>query len=165
MSDVLIGQAYFLRFDAKMRAAQQPYAPLGALYAAALVRARGYGVALFDAMLAESEREWETALDAHHPKVAVIFEDSFNYLSKMCLSRMREAALAMVTAARARGIRVLIAGSDASDHPELYLACGAEAVAVGEAELTLVEALDALTTNARPLTAVQGLCLPDPAGG
>ena len=33
-------------------------APLGALYAAAAVRAHGYDVALFDAMLAESEAEW-----------------------------------------------------------------------------------------------------------
>ncbi len=52
---VLFGQAYFLRFDPKLWDAGQPYAPLGALYAAAAVRAHGYDVALFDAMLAESE--------------------------------------------------------------------------------------------------------------
>lgn len=160
MTDVLIGQAYFLRFDAKMQAAQQPYAPLGALYAAALVRHSGLSVALFDAMLADSEREWDAALDRHTPTIAVIFEDSFNYLSKMCLSRMRQAALAMVAAARARGIRVLVAGSDATDHPELYLGAGADAVAVGEAELTLVDALAALVGGRRPLAEVPGLCLP-----
>ena len=33
--DVLFGQAYFLRFDPKLWEAQQPYAPLGTLYAAA----------------------------------------------------------------------------------------------------------------------------------
>ncbi|HEX3646583.1 MAG TPA: glycosyltransferase family 1 protein, partial [Vicinamibacterales bacterium] len=53
--DVLFGQAYFLRFDPKLWDARQPYAPLGALYAAACVRDRGYSVALFDAMLAASE--------------------------------------------------------------------------------------------------------------
>ena len=51
--DVLFGQAYFLRFDPKLWEARQPYAPLGALYAAACVRERGYRVALFDAMLAD----------------------------------------------------------------------------------------------------------------
>ena len=61
--DVLFGQAYFLRFDPKLWEARQPYAPLGALYAAACVRERGYRVALFDAMLAESEPEWAAALD------------------------------------------------------------------------------------------------------
>src|SRR6202035_3477942 len=100
--EILFGQAYFLRFDQKLWAAQQPYAPLGALYAAACVRERGYGVALFDAMLARSEAEWAEALDRHRPRVAVIYEDSFNYLSKMCLLRMREAALTVVGAARER---------------------------------------------------------------
>src|SRR3954468_5444700 len=56
--DVLFGQAYFLRFDPKLWEARQPYAPLGALYAAACVREQGYSVALFDAMLAASETEW-----------------------------------------------------------------------------------------------------------
>jgi anaerobic magnesium-protoporphyrin IX monomethyl ester cyclase len=96
MTDVLFGQAYFLRFDPKLWAAQQPYAPLGALYAAAHVRQQGYDVALFDAMLATSEAEWADALDRHRPRFAVIYEDSFNYLSKMCLLRMRQAALTMI---------------------------------------------------------------------
>ena len=39
-TDVLFGQAYFLRFDPKLWEARQPYAPLGALYAAACVRER-----------------------------------------------------------------------------------------------------------------------------
>src|SRR5262249_54787563 len=114
--DVLFGQAYYLRFDPKLWAAQQPYAPLGALYAAACARERGYHVALFDAMLAASEEEWAAALDRHRPRFAVIYEDNFNYLSKMCLLRMRQAALTMIAAARARGIPTIVSGSDASDH-------------------------------------------------
>src|SRR5262249_13768844 len=96
MADVLFGQAYFLRFDPKLWDAQQPYAPLGTLYAAAAVRERGYSVALFDAMLAESEAEWSFNLALHRPRFAVIYEDSFNYLSKMCLLRMRQAAMTMI---------------------------------------------------------------------
>src|SRR5207247_6864734 len=138
------GQAYFLRFDPKLWEAQQPYAPLGALYAAACVRNRGYQVALFDAMLAESVHEWSAALDRHRPRFAVIYEDNFNYLTKMCLLRMREAALAMIDAARLRGIVVIVAGSDASDHPGIYLDRGADVVLAGEGEVTIVEVLDTL---------------------
>src|SRR5262249_52301754 len=76
--DVLFGQAYFLRFDPKVWEAQQPYAPLGAMYAAACARDHGYAVALFDAMLAASEEEWAGALDRHRPRFAVIYEDNFN---------------------------------------------------------------------------------------
>lgn len=164
--DVLFGQAYFLRFDPKLWAAAQPYAPLGALYAASAVRSRGYSVALFDAMLAESEAEWTESLDRYRPRCAVIYEDSFNYLSKMCLLRMREAALMMIDAARACGVRVIVAGSDASDHPGLYLDRGAELVVSGEGEITLVEALGALDGRSQvPLTSIQGLCLRRPDGG
>ena len=162
---VLFGQAYFLRFDPKLWDAGQPYAPLGALYAAAAVRAHGYDVALFDAMLAESEAEWGSALDRHRPHFAVLYEDSFNYLSKMCLLRMRQAALAMIDAARDRGVPVVVAGSDASDHPGLYLDRGAAAVVAGEGEVTLVELLDVLSTRTtRALTDVPGLVLRTDSG-
>ena len=163
--DVLFGQAYFLRFDPKLWSAQQPYAPLGTLYAAASVRARGDRVALFDAMLADSEADWAAALDRHRPRFAVIYEDSFNYLSKMCLLRMRQAALAMVAVARERQVPLLVAGSDATDHPALYLEAGARAVIAGEGEATAVEAIDALSgRSGTPLAAIPGLVVRDEAG-
>src|SRR6188508_3201226 len=103
MADILLGQAYYLRFDPKLYQAQQPYAPLGTLYAAAYLRERGHSATLFDAMLAQSTGEWSAALEQAKPRLAAIYEDSFNYLSKMCLLRMREAALDMID--RARGAR------------------------------------------------------------
>jgi len=102
---VLLGQSYFLRFDPKLFAAMQPYPPLGTLYAASYLRNQGYEVSLFDAMLAESEDEWQRALERSRPTVAVLYEDNFNYLSKMCLLRMRQAAFTMLGMARARGCR------------------------------------------------------------
>lgn len=144
MSEVLIGQGYYLRFDPKLWAAMEPYPPLGALYAAAALRNAGFDVALFDSMLADSEDRWAEALDRRQPRWAVIYEDNFNYLTKMCLLRMREAACSMVEAARARGIEIVVAGSDASDNPEIYLERGARAVLLGEGERSLVEVVRVL---------------------
>ncbi len=155
---VLLGQGYYLRLDAKAWAARQPYPPLGTLYAAAVLRARGFEVALFDAVLAGSVEEWTEALDRHLPGVCVLYEDSFNYLSKMCLGTMRRASLVMIAAARDRGVRVLVCGSDATDHPEVYLDAGAEAVILGEGEGTLGEAVDALAGPPARLEDVDGLC-------
>ena len=151
MADVLLGQAYYLRFDPKLWEAQQPYAPLGTLYAASYLRQRGHSATLFDAMLAESTAEWSAALARTRPRLAAIYEDSFNYLSKMCLLRMREAALDMIDRARGAGVPVLVSGSDATDHPEIYLRRGAAAVILGEGEVTLSDLADRLAPAHRSL--------------
>jgi radical SAM superfamily enzyme YgiQ (UPF0313 family) len=150
MPDVLFGQAYYLRFDAKLWQAQQPYAPLGTLYAASHLRSTGHSVAFFDAMLAEDELEWAAALDQARPRFAVIYEDSFNYLTKMCLLRMRQAALRMIELALSRGCQVVVSGSDATDRPELYLRAGATAVILGEGEITLSELIATLSGGGVP---------------
>jgi anaerobic magnesium-protoporphyrin IX monomethyl ester cyclase len=154
---VLFGQSYFLRFDPKLWAAMQPYPPLGTLYAASYLRSRGYEVALFDAMLAESEAEWQLALERARPRIAVLYEDNFNYLSKMCLLRMRQAAFAMVRMARQRGCTVVVAGSDATDHAQAYLQAGAHYVLIGEGEQTLGELLDHLLRHGPELESILGL--------
>jgi len=46
----------------------RPYAPLATLYAASHLRAAGYEVALFDAVLADGEEELAAALDHHRPR-------------------------------------------------------------------------------------------------
>jgi radical SAM superfamily enzyme YgiQ (UPF0313 family) len=142
--DILFGQSYYLRFDPKLWAAMQPYPPLGTLYAASLMRREGYSVALFDAMLAESEAGWAEALDREKPAFAVIYEDNFNYLSKMCLLNMRRAAFTMIGMAKARGCAVIVAGSDATDRADAYLRAGADYVLLGEGEVTLAELLSHL---------------------
>lgn len=160
VTDLLLGQSYYLRFDRKLWAAMQPYPPLGALYAAAYMRSRGYAVELFDAMLAESEDDWAAALDAHAPRFACIFEDNFNYLSKMCLLRMREAAFTMIDMAKARGCVVIVCGADMTDHADLYLQSGADYVLLGEGEHTLGELLDSLTGESSRLpNPVPGLAI------
>lgn len=139
MIDILFGQSYFLRFDPKLWDAMQPFPPLGTLYAASYLRQQDYSVAVFDAMLAESEAEWAQALERWQPRLAVIYEDNFNYLSKMCLLRMRQAAFEMIRMAQQRGCTVIVAGADASDHADSYLAAGAGYVLFGEGEETLAE--------------------------
>lgn len=158
MTSVLVGQSYYLRFDEKLRRAMQPFAPLGSLYAAACLRRDGHRVSLFDAMLAESEEEWRAALERERPRVAVLFEDNFNYLSKMCLLRMREAAERMLAMARAAGCITVACGSDASDNAAHYLDRGADYVILGEGEVTLSHLVAHLAAapDTRP-TAIAGL--------
>jgi anaerobic magnesium-protoporphyrin IX monomethyl ester cyclase len=128
-----------------------------------VLRAGGWEVGLFDSMLAESELEWAAALDAKRPRWAVLYEDNFNYLTKMCLLRMREATFTMIDMARQRGCGVVVAGSDASDHPELYLARGARVVLLGEGDRSLAEVMDSLGgRTGDQLEDIEGIAYQDP---
>ena len=139
MADILLTHSYHLFYDVKQVRKMQPYPPLGTLYAAALLRQQGFSVALFDAMLEEPERGFAAALERHRPQIVAICEDNFNFLSKMCLTRMRQVAYSAMDAARRAGAFVIVNGSDATDHTEDYLRRGANFVLIGEAEQTLLE--------------------------
>jgi anaerobic magnesium-protoporphyrin IX monomethyl ester cyclase len=163
MIDVLLAHSYFLKYDTKQLAKMRPYPPLATLYAAAYLRSVGYSVVVFDAMLSEGEHEFEAMLCEHRPRYVAFMEDSFNFLVKMCLSRMREAAGRMSRAARAMGATVIAAGPDITDHPQYYFEQGVQVALIGEADHTLRELLDALTGRQRlSLTSISGLALPDP---
>lgn len=163
MTEILLGQSYYLRFDPKLWEAMQPYPPLGTLYAASYLRQHGYEVALFDAMLAESEGEWEAALDEQQPQYAIIYEDNFNYLSKMCLLRMREAAFKMIEMAKSRGCIVILCGADATDHYTEYLEHDADYCLLGEGEETLIELLNQISGKSEgQLESILGLAHKSP---
>src|SRR5882757_1358566 len=116
MQTVLFTHSYFLRFDPKQWSLGQPYPPLGTLYAASLMRRNGCKVALFDTMFATGAEEADAYLETHKPDFFVIYDDGFNYLTKMCLTNMREAAFSMCKLAKERGCVVIASGSDSTDH-------------------------------------------------
>ena len=140
MLSILLGHSYFLHLDPKQWKRAKPYPPLATLQVAARLRNLGHRVDLFDAMLAEGVAEYERQLAALAPQLVILYEDNYNFLTKMCLERMRGAARHMIVAARRAGARVIVAGSDATDEPGAYIAPGADAVLAGEG----IEALEAL---------------------
>jgi radical SAM superfamily enzyme YgiQ (UPF0313 family) len=132
MLSILLGHTYFLRLDRKQWRRAKPYPPLATLQVAARLRALGHRVAFFDAMLADGIGEYERQLHTLAPQLVLLYEDNYNFLTKMCLESMRGAACRMIAAARHAGARAIVAGSDATDEPQAYLAAGADAVLAGE---------------------------------
>jgi radical SAM superfamily enzyme YgiQ (UPF0313 family) len=157
MNKILFSHSYFLRFDPKQWNTGQPYAPLGTLYAAALMREKGYQVSLSDMMFAHSAEEILPALEKSNPDFFVIYDDGFNYLTKMCLTNMREAAFKMIKRAKERGCVVIVSSSDSTDQYEKYLQEGADFILLGEAELTLLELVTAIENGEKDLIHIQGL--------
>lgn len=146
MADVLLAHSYFLQHDPKQIRKMRPYPPLGTLFAASILREAGFSVALFDAMFADGESAFADALRTHSPRYVVFFEDSFHFLVKMCLSRMREATVRMTRMAKEAGAIVLAAGPDVTDRAEIYLDAGADFAMIGEADHTVRELLETLVS-------------------
>src|SRR5882762_4679778 len=139
MADVLLAHCNHLYFDRKQARKMQPYPPLQTLLAAACLRRDGFEVALFDCTLEYNDEAFRHALDRHHPRMVVLCEDNFNFLTKMCLTRNRELAFFMCQAAKEAGLPVVVHSSDATDHIDDYIRHGADFVIFGEVEETLLE--------------------------
>jgi anaerobic magnesium-protoporphyrin IX monomethyl ester cyclase len=150
MADVLLTHSNHLAYDRKQLRKMEPYPPLGTLYAAALLREQGISVAVFDCMLQDPHAGLKAALRIHRPKVLAIYEDDFNFLTKMCLTSMRALAWEMIHLARAHGAHVVVHGSDATDHADDFLDRGAEFVLQGESEQLLLHVVNELTRGATP---------------
>lgn len=154
---ILFTHSYFLRLDPKQQAIGLPYAPLGTMYAAALLRDNNFTVSLFDVMFCNSAVEIASELNKEHPDIFVIYDDGFNYLTKMCLTNMRNAAFEMIAMAKQKGCTVIVSSSDAADHFEKYLEKGADFVLIGEAEYTLLEVANAIKECKNNFTNIPGL--------
>src|SRR5690242_12296744 len=133
---ILFTHSYFYKLDPKQWRFKQPYPPLATILAASVIRELGFKVSLFDVGLKEGPQEFREAL-AVNPKHVVIYDDGFNYLTKMCLTNMRDAAFQMASEAKSKGATVIICSSDASDHYEKYFLHGVDFVIRGEGEETL----------------------------
>ena len=156
MADVLLAHSNHVYFDRKQTQKMQPYPPLQTLLAAAVLRRAGIHVALFDATLNAPETGFQETLSRHNPKLVVVCEDDFNFITKMCLVRNRQLAFWMGATARSKGIMTAVHGSDASDHAAEYLRESFDAALIGEVETTLLE----LAQN-RPLDSIRGLAYRD----
>jgi len=156
MKKILFSHSYFLRFDPKQWATGQPYAPLGTLYAAALTREQGYEVSFFDTMFARHPEEVIPELEKK-PDFFVIYDDGFNYLTKMCLTNMREAAFKMIQFAKERGCTVIVSSSDSTDRFEMYLSAGADFILLGEAEMTLLALVNSISKKETDFFNIEGL--------
>ncbi|MBL6449796.1 B12-binding domain-containing radical SAM protein [Fulvivirga sp. 29W222] len=144
MKKVLFTHSFFYKLDYKQWKFKQPYPPLGTIFAASLLRENNYAVSLFDTNLKDTPHELLEVLEREVPEYLVIYDDGFNYLTKMCLTNMREAAFEMIKIAKGFGCTIIVSSSDSSDHYQQYLDHGTDYVLIGEAEITLQKLLNEL---------------------
>ena len=141
---ILFTHSYMMVYDQKQLQWNKPYAPLGTIQAAAVMRSEGFEVDLFDVMFIDTPEEIQPKLETFAPDYLIIYDDGFNYLTKMCLSNMQEAAWRMAQMAQQMGIKVIACSSNATDHYGNYLNNGVDFVILGEGEMTLLDLVNTL---------------------
>lgn len=144
---ILIGQSYFRMLDQKELERQMPYPPLGTLYAATILRNLGHEIIFYDGMLGNSPDDFIFKIKEKKPDLLVIYDDEFNYLTKMCLSNMREAAVSFIKAAKSQEIPVIVYSSDATDFCTHYFEAGCDGIIYGEGEITIQEVVKCFENN------------------
>jgi len=147
MLSILVCHSYYLRLDQKQVLRAKPYPPLATLQVVAWLRKAGHRVSFFDAMLADGIEEYDRSLQDGQPQLVLLYEDNFNFLSKMCLGTMRRAACEMIASARRAGARVIAAGPDVTDAPGPYLIAGADLALIGEGLSALFAVLPRLDSS------------------
>lgn len=157
MADILLANTYFLKLDPKQFKQMQPYPPLASLYAASILKQNNFSVDFFDTVFAASEKDIFPLIEKNAGNIFVIYDDGFNYLTKMCLVNMRNACYEMIHFAKKHNMTVLVSSSDATDHWKEYLDTGADFILIGEAENTLVELVKKACTMDTDFTTVNGL--------
>ena len=91
------------------------------------MRNKNYEVALCDVGLASGPEVVNPYLK-DNPDFFAMYDDGFNYLTKMCLTNMRQAAFVMAKKTKALNIPVIASSSDSTDHYEEYLSEGVDVV-------------------------------------
>jgi len=141
---ILISHSYFLNLDSKEAAFKKPYPPLASITLAAWIKQEmSLDAEFYDVMFDKNESGLISAIEKTKPDVFILYDDDFNFLTKMCLENMRNAVLAIMEKIEKKGL-FIAHSSDASDQAELYLKTGFDFIVHRNAEKTIIEMLSCL---------------------
>jgi anaerobic magnesium-protoporphyrin IX monomethyl ester cyclase len=129
MTDILLGHAYFLKYDIIERRVMKPYPPLGILYLSAFLKREGFSVEVFDATFRDFD-DFEAVVKRVKPRIVGLYANIIT----------RDNVLRLARIAKANGVEFVLAGGpDASEWCDQYFANGIDIIGLNEGEHTLLE--------------------------
>ena len=145
--DCLLTHGFFLSEDPKELQVMKPYAPLGILYLASHLRARNFGVEVFDTTFS-SWPELQKLLACERPAVLGVYANLMT----------RGSVIRILRAAKEAGWITVVGGPEPGAYAEEYLGAGADVVVLGEGEVTLEELLPVLRSGSNEnLSRIHGI--------
>ena len=148
MTDILLGHAYFLKYDVIERRVMKPYPPLGILYLSAYLKQRDFSVEVFDATFQDFD-DFRKTVERVRPRVVGLYANIIT----------RDNVFRLAGIARECGVDyVVVGGPDAAEWCEAYFDHGVDVIGTNEGERTLEELIPHLKSRGRDgLAAVSGI--------
>ena len=105
MTDILLGHAYFLKYDVIERRVMKPYPPLGILHLSAYLKQNKFAVEVFDATFRDFS-DFESTVKQVKPRIVGLYANIVT----------RENVFRLARIAKANGVEfVVVGGPDASE--------------------------------------------------
>ena len=139
MTDILLGHAYFLKYDRIERRVMKPYPPLGILYLSAYLKRTGIAVEVFDATF-QDFADFRDVLQRVQPRIVGLYANIITRANVFTLAEM----------SKENGVEhVIVGGPDASEWCDQYFQHGVDIIGVNEGESTLEELVPRLQDRGR----------------
>ncbi|QHT69633.1 radical SAM protein [Rhodocytophaga rosea] len=148
---LLLTHAYFLAEDAKEQLIMKPYPPLGILYLSAYLKKHGFNCQVYDTTFSTQVHFYEYLL-AHTPDMIAIYTNlmtKLNVLRTIQFIRQQE---------ELKHTTVILGGPEVTNHVNNFLDAGADIIAIGEGEQTMLDLMQAYQGSTAPvLEQIQGI--------
>jgi anaerobic magnesium-protoporphyrin IX monomethyl ester cyclase len=141
---LLLTHAYFLHEDAKEKRIMKPYPPLGILYIAAYLKKHGFDCQVYDTTFSTQAHFYEYLL-AHTPDIIAMYTNlmtKLNVLRTIQFIRQQESL---------QHTTIILGGPEVTHHVENFLEAGADIIAIGEGEQTMLDLMQAYQHSNTPL--------------
>ena len=147
--DVFLTHGYFINEDEVEQKIMRPYPPLGLLYISAYLKRYTLSVTVFDATFSSYEL-LQKALLKHQPKVIGVYA---NLMTKVNNIRLMKWVKSQPELSHSK---IVLGGPDVTYNYENYLTFGADFIAIGEGEETMLALSESIINN-QPFDEITGI--------
>jgi radical SAM superfamily enzyme YgiQ (UPF0313 family) len=147
---IFLTHGYFLASDPREQAIMKPYVPLGILYISAYLKRHNFDVTVFDSTFQTFEAQKNALLKAK-PEVIAVYCNLMTKLNVLPLIKFIRAEPELA------GSVIVLGGPEPPFHAEEFLNYGADIIAEGEGEETMLDLCKELSASKPDLGRVNGI--------
>lgn len=147
---ILLTHGYFIHEDLKEQEIMRPYIPLGILYISAFLEKNNYGNEIFDSTFSSFENLKSYLLDFKPDAIGIYT----NLMTKLNVLRIIEY---IKSTEAIKHCKIILGGPEVTNHIANFLAFGADYIALGEGEQTMLELVEFIDKKNTTIDKIQGI--------